>query len=55
MTSNPFFESELFNELNDALKHSSRFTATYRIVAGDYAEAKKNRSRDRCGTNRRMP
>ena len=41
MASNPFFESELFNELNDALKHSSRFTATYRIVAGDYAEAKK--------------
>lgn len=31
-----------FNELNDALKHSSRFTATYRIVAGDYAEAKKS-------------
>lgn len=42
MASNPFFESELFNELNDALKHSSRFTATYRIVAGDYAEAKKS-------------
>ena len=41
MASNPFFESELFSELNDALKHSSRFTATYRIVAGDYAEAKK--------------
>ena len=41
MASNPFFESELFNELNDALKHSSRFTATYRIAAGDYAEAKK--------------
>ena len=39
MASNPFFESELFNELNDALKHSSRFTATYRIVAGDYADA----------------
>lgn len=38
----PFFESELFNELNDALKHSSRFTATYRIAAGDYAEAKKS-------------
>ena len=33
MASNPFFESELFNELNDALKHSSRFTATYRIDA----------------------
>lgn len=55
MASNPFFESELFNELNDALKHSSRFTATYRIAAGDYAEAKKNRPRHRCGTNRRMP
>lgn len=41
MASNPFFESELFNELNDALKHSSRFTATYRIAADDYAEAKK--------------
>mgnify|MGYP003231391008 CR=1 FL=1 len=32
MASNPFFESELFNELNDALKHSSRFTATYRTM-----------------------
>lgn len=41
MASNPFFESELFNELNDALRHSSRFTATYRIAADDYAEAKK--------------
>ena len=51
----PFFESELFNELNDALRHSSRFTATYRIAADDYAEAKKNRPRHRCGTNCRMP
>lgn len=54
MASNSFFESELFSELNDALKHSSRFTATYRIVAGDYGEAKKNCPRHRCGTDRRM-
>lgn len=41
MSANSFFESELFGELNDALKHSSRFTATYRIAADDYIEAKK--------------
>ena len=51
MASNPFFESELFNELNDALKHSSRFTATYRIAAGDYAEAKKKNARMRCSAH----
>ncbi len=41
MSGMSFFESELFNELNEDLKHSSRFTATYRIVAPDYEEAKK--------------
>ncbi len=42
MASNPFFESELFNELNDALKHSSRFTATYRIAARIVPKRKKS-------------
>ena len=36
-----FFESELFAELSEDLKQSSRFTATYRIAAPDYEEAKK--------------
>ena len=39
--SQSFFESELFNELSNDLKHYSRFTATYRITAGSYEEAKK--------------
>ena len=36
-----FFESELFAELKEDLKQSFRFTATYRIAASDYEEAKK--------------
>ena len=39
--SQSFFESELFNELSNDLKHYSRFTATYCITAGSYEEAKK--------------
>lgn len=41
MSDTPFFESELFAELNEDLKQSSRFTATYRIAAPSYEEAKK--------------
>lgn len=41
MNDMPFFESELFSELTEDLKTSSRFTATYRIAAPDYDEAKK--------------
>ena len=41
MSDIPFFQSELFAELSEDLKVSSRFTATYRIVASDYEEAKK--------------
>lgn len=41
MGDTPFFESELFAELSEDLKASSRFTATYRIKASDYEEAKK--------------
>lgn len=41
MNDMPFFESELFSELTEDLKTSSRFTATYRIAAPDYEEAKK--------------
>lgn len=41
MSNLPFFESELFSELTEDLKTSSRFTATYRIAASDYEEAKK--------------
>lgn len=41
MKETPFFESELFAELSEDLKQSSRFTATYRIAAPDYDEAKK--------------
>lgn len=41
MSNTPFFESELFAELKEDLTQSSRFTATYRIVAPDYKEAKK--------------
>lgn len=41
MKETPFFESELFAELSEGLKQSSRFTATYRIAASDYEEAKK--------------
>lgn len=41
MSNMPFFESELFSELTEDLKTSSRFTATYRIAAPDYEEAKK--------------
>ena len=36
MGDTPFFESELFAELSEDLKASSRFTATYRIKASDY-------------------
>ena len=41
MSENFFFESELFHELNEDLKNSHRFTATYQITASDYNEAKK--------------
>lgn len=41
MSDTPFFESELFAELKEDLTQSSRFTATYRIAAPDYEEAKK--------------
>lgn len=40
MSDTPFFESELFAELKEDLSQSSRFTATYRIAAPDYEEAK---------------
>ena len=41
MSNTPFFESELFAELKEDLTQSSRFTATYRIAAPDYEEARK--------------
>lgn len=41
MSDTPFFESELFAELKEDLTQSSRFTATYRIAAPDYEEARK--------------
>ena len=41
MSEKSFFASELFEELTGDLRASSRFTATYRIEAEDYAEAKK--------------
>ncbi|MDY6084600.1 MAG: RuBisCO large subunit C-terminal-like domain-containing protein [Dialister sp.] len=36
-----FFKSSLFVELTEDLKQSSRFTATYRIAASDYEEARQ--------------
>ena len=36
-----FFKSSLFAELTEDLKQSSRFTATYRISAPDYEEARR--------------
>lgn len=41
MEGTSFFDSVLFSELSEDLKASSRFTATYRIVANDYDEAKE--------------
>ena len=41
MSNTSFFESELFSELTEDLHQSSRFTATYRIAAPTYEEAKK--------------
>ncbi len=41
MNHTSFFDSELFAELTGDLKESSRFTATYRIAAPTYDEAKK--------------
>lgn len=35
-----FFESELFQELTEDIKENARFTATYRICADTYEEAK---------------
>ena len=41
LSNTSFFESELFSELTEDLHQSSRFTATYRIAAPTYEEAKK--------------
>ena len=41
MNNTSFFGSELFAELTEDLRESSRFTATYRIAAPSYEEAKK--------------
>ncbi len=36
-----FFESELFQELTEDIQENARFTATYRIAADDYEDAKE--------------
>lgn len=41
MNNSSFFDSMLFAELTEDLKHLSRFTATYQIHAPTYEEAKK--------------
>lgn len=41
MNENDFFGSTLFQELRDDLEAESRFTATYRIAADTYEEAKE--------------
>ena len=41
MANHDFFDSELFQELVSDLHEEARFTATYRVEAEDFTEAKE--------------
>ena len=41
MANKDFFDSELFHELVNDMKEEERFTATYRVEADDFMDARK--------------